>query len=109
MALFEPVFSLFSPSNPLLVLDLFVRDPLPFEQLWKRAETMSLGSIKVRVACEESEMADLNRWEGTWEDARRRQLTAGLPATPAQRLAWLEEMISLAHQSGALPRRKKTS
>jgi len=26
--------------------------------------------------------------------------------TPAQRLAWLEEMIVLAHRSGALPRRR---
>lgn len=39
-----------------------------------------------------------------WEDARRRALTLGLEATPAQRLAWLEEMIELAHRTGALPR-----
>ena len=45
------------------------------------------------------------KWECGWEDARRRQLTAGLAATPAQRLAWLEEMIRLAHRSKALPRR----
>ncbi len=43
-------------------------------------------------------------WRCGWEDARKRQLTAGLDATPAQRLAWLEEMIALAHRSGALPR-----
>lgn len=41
---------------------------------------------------------------GDWEDARRRALTLGLEATPAQRLAWLEEMIALAHRTGALPR-----
>jgi hypothetical protein len=39
-----------------------------------------------------------------WEEARRRALVLGLEATPAQRLAWLEEMIALAHRSGALPR-----
>jgi len=44
------VFSLFSPSNPLLIVDLFVREPLPFEQLWERAETINLGGIEVRVA-----------------------------------------------------------
>lgn len=49
-------------------------------------------------------MPDDNDWRCGWEDARRRQLTAGLDATPAQRLAWLEEMIALAHRSGALPR-----
>lgn len=45
------VFTLFSPANPLLSLDLFVREPMPFEDLWARAETMDLGGIKVRVAC----------------------------------------------------------
>lgn len=44
------VFSLFSPSNPLLIIDLFVREPLPFEGLWARAETLDLGGTKVRVA-----------------------------------------------------------
>lgn len=51
-------------------------------------------------------MTDPETWECGWEDARRRQLTAGLNVTPAQRLAWLEEMILLAHSRGALPRRK---
>ncbi len=40
-----------------------------------------------------------------WEGTRQRQLTAGLAATPAQRLAWLEDAIRLAHRTGALPRR----
>jgi hypothetical protein len=30
----------------------------------------------------------------------------GLRATPAQRLAWLEEMIALAYSTGALPRKR---
>ena len=46
-----------------------------------------------------------NDWECSWEDARRRALSAGLPATPTQRLEWLEEMIRVAYASGALPRR----
>lgn len=37
-------------------------------------------------------------WEADWEGHRRWQLTAGLSATPAQRLAWLEEMIELAQR-----------
>ena len=44
-------------------------------------------------------------WDGSWEASRRRQLTAGLAATPAQRLEWLEEALAVAYQSGALPRR----
>lgn len=41
-------------------------------------------------------------WEADWEGHRRWQLTAGLAATPAQRLEWLEEMIDLAQSCGAL-------
>ncbi len=49
-------------------------------------------------------MPDDNDWQCGWEDARKRQLTAGFDATPAQRLAWLEEMLALAYRFGALPR-----
>ncbi len=42
-------------------------------------------------------------WEAaSWEGAERAQLETMLAATPAQRLAWLEEAIRLAHASGAL-------
>lgn len=43
-------------------------------------------------------------WEADWEAHRRHQLTLALKATPAQRLAWLEEMIALAYRAGALPK-----
>jgi hypothetical protein len=42
-------------------------------------------------------------WDGaTWEGARRQLLRSTLAATPAQRLAWLEEALELAYRSGAL-------
>jgi hypothetical protein len=41
---------------------------------------------------------------GTWDAKRRLQFVLALEATPEQRLAWLEEMIRIAHASGALPR-----
>jgi hypothetical protein len=44
-------------------------------------------------------------WRADWEAHRRHQLTMALAATPAQRLAWLEEMIALAWRTGALPKR----
>lgn len=47
-------------------------------------------------------MSDENDWQCGWEDARRRQLTAGLDATPMQRLEWLEEMLDLAYRAGAM-------
>ncbi|MDP3766630.1 MAG: hypothetical protein Q8S13_01315 [Dehalococcoidia bacterium] len=43
-------------------------------------------------------------WEVSWEAHRVHQLTLALAATPAQRLAWLEEMIALAWRVGALPK-----
>jgi hypothetical protein len=43
-------------------------------------------------------------WEAGWETHRRHQLALALKATPAQRLAWLEEMITLAYRVGALPK-----
>lgn len=49
-------------------------------------------------------MPDESDWQCGWEDARKRQLTAGFDATPAQRLALLEEMILLAHRVRAMPR-----
>jgi hypothetical protein len=39
-----------------------------------------------------------------WEAHRREHIGLWMEATPAQRMAWLEEMIELAHRTGALPR-----
>lgn len=44
------VFSLYSPANPLLILDLFVRDPIPFEELWSRSKTIDLGGVSIHMA-----------------------------------------------------------
>ncbi len=41
-------------------------------------------------------------WQAGWKDNERAQLRSWLEATPAQRLAWLEEAIELAYQAGAL-------
>jgi hypothetical protein len=44
-------------------------------------------------------------WQADPESHRRWQLTSALSTTPAQRLAWLEEMLELAHRCGALRER----
>ncbi len=36
-----------------------------------------------------------------WERHRRQQIRDGLRTTPAQRVAWVEEMIELARKVGA--------
>ena len=47
------------------------------------------------------------KWEfATWEGARKDHLRLALSATPAQRLAWLEEAMELAYRAGALKRPK---
>ena len=42
-------------------------------------------------------------WDASWAGQERAQFNAILSSTPAQRLAWLEEVTRLAHASGALP------
>ena len=44
------VFSLFDPKRPMLLLDLFVENPIPFEELWGRSEILPLSGVSVRVA-----------------------------------------------------------
>jgi hypothetical protein len=44
------VFSMFDPTNPMRVVDLFVSHPLPFEELWSRSTVFDLRDTTVRVA-----------------------------------------------------------
>ena len=41
--------------------------------------------------------------EGTFKETEHQLLKHTLSATPAQRLAWLEEALELAYQAGVLP------
>ena len=40
-----------------------------------------------------------------WDAHREAELEGWLKATPAERLAWLEDAIRLAHATGALPKK----
>ncbi len=40
-------------------------------------------------------------WPVTWDEVKEAELDDALRATPAQRLAWLEEAIKLAWLAGA--------
>ena len=44
------VFSMHDEKNPLLSVDLFAREPIPFSELWSRADIVSLGDRNIRVA-----------------------------------------------------------
>jgi hypothetical protein len=44
------VFSLWDPDDPTRAVDLFVRQPIPFEELWARSRSIDLGTVHARVA-----------------------------------------------------------
>jgi hypothetical protein len=44
------VFTLSSPSLPLIEVDLFVNDHIPFKQLWDNSRLISVEDVKIRVA-----------------------------------------------------------
>lgn len=44
------VFPLWDPRNPLRVIDLFVENPIPFDDLWREADEIPLETTRVRVA-----------------------------------------------------------
>lgn len=44
------VFSMHDEKNPLLTVDLFAREPIPFDDLWSRADIVTLGGRNIRVA-----------------------------------------------------------
>ncbi len=43
-------------------------------------------------------------WPVTWDEVKEAELDDALRATPAQRLAWLEEAIEFARLAGAIKR-----
>lgn len=43
-------------------------------------------------------------WPVTWDEVKEAELDDALRATPAQRLAWLEEALRLAWKAGAIKR-----
>ena len=44
------VFSMRDERNPLLTVDFFAREPIPFEELWSRADQVTLAGRTIRVA-----------------------------------------------------------
>jgi len=43
------VFSFYHPDNPLLILDLFVEEPMPYSEMASRSVLIDIGGINVPV------------------------------------------------------------
>jgi hypothetical protein len=44
------VFSLWDPDDPLRSVDVFVENPIDFDELWQRSEPVDLGDTETRIA-----------------------------------------------------------
>ncbi|MEC4679883.1 MAG: DUF6036 family nucleotidyltransferase [Nitrospirota bacterium] len=44
------VFSMIDPQNPLRIVDLFVENPIPFEDIWGRSITVQVNTVSIRIA-----------------------------------------------------------
>jgi hypothetical protein len=44
------VFSLWDPGHPLRSVDLFVENPIDFDELWERSEPVDLDGIPIQLA-----------------------------------------------------------
>jgi len=61
------VFSFFDPDNPLMVLDVFIREPFPFEEMIKRIVQMDFGDITVPV-CAINDLIEMKKKAGRPKD-----------------------------------------
>ena len=61
-----------------------------------------------RAKTPDAATAVAEKWVGTWTEVEQAQLETMLRATPAQRLAWLEEAMRLAHASGPWGRTRRS-
>lgn len=61
------VFSFFDPDNPLMVLDVFIREPFPFDEMILRAIHMNLGELSVPV-CAINDLIKMKKKAGRPKD-----------------------------------------
>lgn len=107
----RPVFTMCDPGNPLLTVNLFPHEPIFFDDLCSRAETVVLGGQAIHVASLDAvaepyarHAAATAEWNSDFRAAEEQALEASLAATPSQRLAWLEDALAFAWKVGALQR-----
>lgn len=61
------VFSMYHPDQIGLTVDIFVRYPIPFDELWARYEVMDLDYVNVRV-CSIDDLIAMKQQSGRHKD-----------------------------------------
>ena len=98
------VFSL-RPAEGVPLVDLFLEPPVAFGGLWQRALVVTMRGVPVRVAALNDLIEMKRRDDGRLPLDREALLRTTLALTVDERVAWLEAMIAIAVESGALPKR----
>lgn len=71
------VFTFFDPDNPLMILDVFVREPFPFKDMAARAVSMDIGGLSVPV-CAISDLIKMKQKSGRPKDLEDIKYLQGL-------------------------------
>lgn len=71
------VFSFFDPENPLMILDVFVREPFPFEEMLNRSVQMKFSDITVPV-CAINDLIEMKKIAGRPKDLEDIKYLQGL-------------------------------
>jgi len=61
------VFSMYQPDNPLLTIDLFVKQPIPYSKLYKHSVTMEVEGINIKV-CSIDDLIKMKKIAGRPKD-----------------------------------------
>jgi predicted nucleotidyltransferase len=61
------VFSFYDPKNTMLIVDVFVREPLPFSELSARAKPIAMNDIVVPV-CDIDQLIEIKQKAGRDKD-----------------------------------------
>ena len=71
------VFSFYDPHNPLMILDVFVREPFPYHEMLQRAVRMDIGGITVPV-CAITDLIAMKQKAGRAKDLEDIKYLQGL-------------------------------
>ncbi len=63
------VFTFVDASNPMLLVDCFAEDMVPFDGLWERSEVVAIGATNVRIASI-PDLIELKRQAGRAQDGQ---------------------------------------